>query len=251
MAKQESFIKLRGKVGDLSFYKDRHGGYMARTKGGVDAQRIATDPNFQRTRENMAEFGRAAQMAKRMRHQLNNLLFYFADKTLGNRLTSLIHRIQKADTVNPRGERLLLMENTPMLRGFEFNKGVQVGSLFSHELVPGYDRTEEEASLVIPTFNPQNSVTLLSGATHIQFVLAAAAVDLVEEYPAPPVVVRSAYIPLVGEFAGETLTAALSADPAQAVYLIVGVGVYQEVNGQYYPLNNGQYNAMVISHVDL
>ena len=46
MAKQESLIKLRGKLGDLSFYKGRDGGYQARMKGGVDANRIKSDPNF-------------------------------------------------------------------------------------------------------------------------------------------------------------------------------------------------------------
>ncbi len=250
MAKQESIIKFRGRMGDLSFYKDRNGGYMARAKGGVDGQRIASDPNFQRTRENMAEFGRANQTAKRLRHQLNNLLFYFADKTLANRLTSLVHRIQKADAVSPRGERAFLPENASMLRGFEFNRGMQIRSVFAQELAVAFDRGADEGSLVIPPFNPQNSVTLLQGATHLQFVFAAAALDLDAEFPAPPEVVQSPYIPLVGQFPGETLTVSLTADAALPVYLIVGVGVYQEVNGQYYPLNNGQYNAMTIAEVD-
>ena len=56
MAKQTGIIKLKGKIGDLSFYKTQDG-HLAREKGGVDAERIAKDPAFIRTRENGAEFG--------------------------------------------------------------------------------------------------------------------------------------------------------------------------------------------------
>lgn len=246
MAKQESFIKLRGKMGDLSFYKDRNQGYRARLKGGVDASRIATDPNFQRTRENMAEFGRAANMAKKIRKQLNNLLFYFGDRSVGNRLTSLVHRIQKADTVSPRGERKFTQENSGMLRGFECNKESQLESLFSAELSTSYDRTTGEASLVIPLFNPQNAVTLLQGATHIQFVFAAAELDLESDFPRKPETIYSESIPLIGEYPGDTLDLTLQADPDHAVFLLVGIRIHQEVNGGNYTLNNAPFNALTI-----
>ncbi len=60
MAKQIGIIKLKGKIGDLSYYKTKDG-HLAREKGGVDAERIKNDPAFERTRENGAEFGSAAK----------------------------------------------------------------------------------------------------------------------------------------------------------------------------------------------
>lgn len=251
MAKQESLIKLRGKLGDLSFYKGRDGGYQARMKGGVDANRIQTDPNFQRTRENMAEFGRAVKTAKRLRQQLNNLMLLYADRTAGNRLTSLVHRIQKADDTSPRGQRTFSQENSELLRGFEFNSAIQVGGLFAADLPVSYDRDTGIATLDIPSFNPQNTVTLLQGATHIQFLLAAAELDLnLEGNFAPrPEVAYSSFVPLIGLQPGETLSVTLNADPAHAVYLMVGIGVFQEVNGQHYPLKNGPFNALSILDV--
>ena len=51
MARQKGIIKLEGTIGDISFYKSKDG-HLARTKGGVDAERIQNDPAFQRTREN-------------------------------------------------------------------------------------------------------------------------------------------------------------------------------------------------------
>ena len=61
MATQESFIKLQGKVGDLSFFKTKNG-YQARVKGGVSADRIKSDPAYQRTRENNVEFATVSKL---------------------------------------------------------------------------------------------------------------------------------------------------------------------------------------------
>lgn len=250
MAKQESFIKFRGKIGDISFYKDRNLGFQARMKGGVDGDRVRTDPAFERTRENMAEFGRAVRTGKMLRQQLNTVLFSFTDKTVANRLTSLIHRIQKADPDSPRGERTLLQENAGMLRGFEFNRGVQLSTVYQNELVPTYDAINEVAILEVPAFNPQIALASFPGATHVQFVLAAAELDLESDFPAKAEVVRSDYIPLIGQFSGETLEAPLSVSSDNSVYILVGIAVFQEANGQYYPLNNGEYNALTIAKVE-
>ena len=57
MAQQSGIIPLKGTLGNITFYKSKEG-YLAREKGGVSAERIASDPAFQRTRENGAEFGR-------------------------------------------------------------------------------------------------------------------------------------------------------------------------------------------------
>ncbi|RYD71675.1 MAG: hypothetical protein EOP53_23260, partial [Sphingobacteriales bacterium] len=79
MARQEGIIKFKGKIGDLAFYKTKDG-YQARTKGGVSAERIATDPRYQRTRENGAEFGRAAKAGKLFRTAFKTLTSQLADK---------------------------------------------------------------------------------------------------------------------------------------------------------------------------
>ena len=73
MAKQKGIIKLEGTIGDMTFYKSQDG-FLARGKGGVDATRIASDPNFQRTRENGSEFGAAGKAGKLLRTSLRALL---------------------------------------------------------------------------------------------------------------------------------------------------------------------------------
>ncbi|MFT5252316.1 MAG: hypothetical protein ACI87N_001323 [Flavobacteriales bacterium] len=63
MARQKGIIKLKDTIGDITFYKTKDG-HLAREKGGVDASRIASDPAFQRTRENGAEFERTLKAGK-------------------------------------------------------------------------------------------------------------------------------------------------------------------------------------------
>jgi hypothetical protein len=40
MARQKGIIKLKGTIGDITFYKTQDG-HLAREKGGIDAGRIA------------------------------------------------------------------------------------------------------------------------------------------------------------------------------------------------------------------
>jgi hypothetical protein len=89
MAKQKGIIKLKGTIGDITFYKSKDG-YIAREKGGVDAKRIANDPAFQRTRENGSEFGRAGKAGKTLRMALRTLLLNSSDSRMVSRLTQLM-----------------------------------------------------------------------------------------------------------------------------------------------------------------
>ena len=72
MAKQTGIIKLKGTIGDISFYKTTDG-HLARGKGGIDPERIKNDPAFQRTRENGSEFGTAGKGGKLLRNAIRIL----------------------------------------------------------------------------------------------------------------------------------------------------------------------------------
>ena len=89
MARQKGIIKLKGKIGDISFYKTQDG-HLAREKGGVDAERIKNDPAFVRTRENGAEFGSSASSGKMLRTALFAMLQTASDNRVVSRLTQLM-----------------------------------------------------------------------------------------------------------------------------------------------------------------
>ena len=85
MAKQKGIIKLEGTLGDITFYKSQDG-HLAKTKGGVSADRIKNYATFARTRENGEEFGRASVAGKILRMAFRQYLQNGSD----NRHTSLL-----------------------------------------------------------------------------------------------------------------------------------------------------------------
>ena len=133
MARQKGIIKLKGTIGDITFYKTQDG-HLAREKGGIDASRIAIDPAFQRTRENGSEFGRAGKAGKVLRTALRALLLNSADGRMVSRLTQAMVKVIQADLVSERGLRNVIDGEAELLFGFEFNirgkRGTTVFVLF-------------------------------------------------------------------------------------------------------------------------
>jgi predicted peroxiredoxin len=72
MPKQAGIFKITGTMDDVSFFKTSDG-YLVRKKTSVNAARIQTDPAFKRTRENLAEFARAAQSAGLLRNAVKTI----------------------------------------------------------------------------------------------------------------------------------------------------------------------------------
>ncbi len=97
MARQKGIIKIEGEIGDISFYRTKDG-FLAREKGGVSGDRIKNDPEFARTRENGAEFGRAGKASKALRNSLRELLLLASDPRVTSRLTKEMMRILKSDS---------------------------------------------------------------------------------------------------------------------------------------------------------
>lgn len=250
MARLEGLIKMKGQIGDLTFFKDKSGNYQVRMKSGVSGERIATDPKFQRTRENGAEFGRANTAAKKLRDQLRELFDQNVDTKIAQRLSSRMSKIIKADSVNLRGERTVLAENLPMLVGVECNMSTTLAMVFYGKLSCAYDRATGEGTLSTGNFEPRTKIAKLEGATHVRITLA-----LLEYSPdaedQPVVIESSAYIDVKSTAAEQAnLMATLTADPSKAVMVLAGIGYFQQVNGAYYPLANGHYNALTFVDVD-
>src|SRR5437870_3600682 len=104
MARQKSIIKLEGNIGDINFYRSKDG-YLARETTTLNAQRIATDPKFKRTRENNAEFSNAAKAGKLLRKACAELLQFSKDPSAHNRLFQEMMKVLKADATSIRGLR--------------------------------------------------------------------------------------------------------------------------------------------------
>lgn len=155
MARQKGIIKLKGTIGDITFYKTQDG-HLAREKGGIDAQRIATDPAFQRTRENGSEFGRAGKAGKILRTALRPLLLNSADSRMVSRLTQSMVKVIQADTTSVRGLRNVIDGEAELLFGFEFNIRGKLGTSLFAPFTATIDRVAGTLDADLASFIPSN-----------------------------------------------------------------------------------------------
>ena len=245
MARQKGIIKLKGTIGGITFYKTQDG-HLAREKGGIEASRIASDPAFQRTRENGSEFGRAGKAGKILRTSLRALLLNSADGRMVSRLTQKMIKVIQADLVSIRGMRNVIDGEAELLQGFEFNIRGKLGTSLFAPFVGAIDRVTGTISVNIAPFIPANMIAAPSGTTHFKIISAGSEVDFeaetfVEEHS------ETAILPW-----DNTLTVAISqensvtAASTKPLFLALGVEFYQEVNGQMYPLKNGAFNPLAL-----
>lgn len=248
MAQQKGIIKLDGTIGGITFYKSQDG-YLAREKGGVSADRIANDPNFQRTRENGAEFGRAGKAGKLLRTSLRALLQNAADSRVVSRLTTEFVKVIQADATNPRGERNVIDGEAEMLQGFEFNINGKLGATLYAPYTATIDRPTGALTVAVPAFIPLNMISAPGGSTHYKIISAGVEVDFENE---TYVVDENSSAILPWDATASVvlnLANAVTAASTHPLFLVLGVEFYQQVNGTMYPLKNGNYNALAIVQV--
>ena len=250
MARQKGQIKLEGTIGDMTFYKSKDG-YIAKEKTSLNGDRIASDPNFERTRENMSEFGNAGLAGKLLRHSVNTLLKSAKDSKMISRLTRQMMDVLKSDTINKRGQRTVAAGDLSLLKGFEFNADGKFGSSVYTPYTTVVDRTAGTAGINIPAFTPTSAIIAPQGATHFRFVSAAAAIDFVKGTWESKTNASSVY-PLDETPTGDiSIVHTLTAGTSLPLFLVLGVQFLQEINGVQYPLLTGSFNALSLVEVSI
>jgi hypothetical protein len=245
MARQKGIIKLKGTIGDITFYKSKDG-YMARERGGIDGQRIASDPKFQRTRENGAEFGRAGKSGKVLRTALQLLLRYSPDSRMVSRLTKRMITVLQTDTVSARGSRTVDLGDAGLLEGFEFNIQGALSTSFFAAFESELNRVTGALTISIAPFVPNVMIKAPQGATHFKLVSAGVSANF--EGAVTNTMTSSSVILPWDETPTVLIehTNTVTADTTDSLFLVLGLEFYQEINGDMYPLKNGAYNALSI-----
>ncbi|MFV8339824.1 hypothetical protein ACNQGL_11180 [Flavobacterium sp. LB3P21] len=248
MARQKGIIKLKGTIGDITFYKTQDG-HLAREKGGIEASRIASDPAFQRTRENGSEFGRAGKAGKVLRTALRALLLNSADGRMVSRLTQSMVKVIQADITSVRGLRNVIDGEAELLTGFEFNIRGKLGTSLFAPFVATIDRLTGEIKVDLAFFIPSNMIAAASGTTHFKIISAGAEVDFeAESFVASNS--ETAILPWdVTPTVAISQTNMITPNSTKPLFLALGVEFYQEVNGTMYPLKNGSYNPLALVQV--
>jgi hypothetical protein len=249
MAKQKGIVKLEGTIGDITFFKSTDG-YLARENAPISAQRLATDPAFQRTRENNAEFANAGKAGKLLRKAIGTLLQNAKDGRVVSRLTQTMMKVVKADTTSPRGFRNAVDGQLGFLKNFDFNKNANLGSTVAIEYTTTLDRASGKLILNVPSFIPVNKIVAPAGTTHFSIVSAGVEVDFNNETYVSETN-STAVLPLNNQVVNAlVLQNTVTAASTLPLLLVMGIQFYQQVNGTNYPLKNGAFNSLSIIAID-
>jgi hypothetical protein len=248
MAKSTGILKIEGTVEDLTFYK-KDGVSYVRRKGGVSKERIATDPNFVRTRENGTEFGHSANAGKILRLAASTMVFRAKDSQLSSRLLRVMSQIKNLDSTSSRGLRNVAIgigtaEGKLALKGFDFNANAPLKSvLFAPYLLDTATGIVKFTDLI-----PGEQVHFPQGATHFSLQCAYLVVNFATGVSE---IGYSAIVNLKLNF--EVSNPELKPVPVPVLvgtklYLLM-VSFYQEVNGVQYSLKNEEYNVLHVMEV--
>jgi len=248
MARLKGLLKIEGTLDELTFYKSQDG-HLVKTKGGVSANRIASDPNFQRTRENNSEFGSMAQAGKLLRNVVRTLMMTASDGRVTARLTQLMSIIKNLDTTSIRGSRSVGVGIADplalaQLKNFNFN----ISAILSSILYKPYVVTPATGVIDITGLVPVNDIAFPSGATHLSIRGAFAVIDFANntseiEYT------NVENLPIDGTVTTVTLTPAGVPAGAGTKMYFLAIEFFQEVNGVQYSMKNGSYNSLSIVEV--
>lgn len=265
MSKQIGLIRLKGKIGGVSFYKSG-GDDLARVAVGPTKERIDNDPAFVRTRENNMEFGGSAKAAKSMRLALAFFVQTMGDARLTSRLTKLFKEINSLASSALRGQRpITLSAHRPMLVNFEMNKGVSFSSVFNAPFSFTNTVARDEGTITVAAFLPQNFIHAPAGATHFRLV---SAIGVVSDYNYN--IPNQAYQPTDPGLNGQgaisnsaitdlnsiapvsfnlvaTLPATITMTPTASAVHCLGIEFYQQIGSTNYLLAQG--NCMKVVNV--
>lgn len=248
MARVNGLVKIEGTIEDLTFYK-KDGGNYVRRKGGVSKERISSDPNFVRTRENNTEFGHCGSSGKVLRKALGSLVFKAKDGKLSSRLVQVMSRVKNADLISVRGKRrvsqgIASAEGKQHLTGFDFNSR----AAFKSVLFAPYDLDTTTGTLTIPDFKPAEHLAFPAGATHVSIQNAVMTLDFDTEES------EIAYSPIVN-LPLNLVASQVSVAPATLptgtgqTFYVAMLSFYQEINTMQYSLKNEEFNVLTILEI--
>ncbi len=147
-------------------------------KSSVSADKIANDPNYERTRENNAEFGLAGSTGKFLRDALRSLMLDASDTYVTSRVTQMMMSELGLDTTSARGDRqpsigLATADGKALLNGFNFN----ANSVLSGVLFKAFAVDAASGVITINNLIPQKDIAYPNGATHLAITGAMTNID--------------------------------------------------------------------------
>jgi hypothetical protein len=234
-------------MGDLTFYKNREGKFIARRKGGVTKKRIQTDPRYQRTRENLREFAEAAASAKFLKNAFREIELKSNGGKLHNRLYSAAMKVVKSDAVNSRGERKFDQGELSNLLGFEFSENAAMRNVL--KIKPGVLDEPTSLTVTIPELVPTKYLLYSEGSTFYRFSLIRAGINFAaQDYTTEVATIDP--LPITN-LPAEAVTLSLPKPgvAGEKYFFALTLEFFLDVNGNQYDMNDISQNPAVILSV--
>jgi hypothetical protein len=249
MAKLTGILPLSGSIENITFTKTKYG-IIAKKKAGISKERIETEPNFQKTRENIGDFTTARKAASLVFRAFTPSLPHAKDSETSTRLMQLMKASLNLDTLHPRGFRSVTAGDLQLLHSFDFNIESALSSVLQAPFMPLVTRTTGDLTVTIPPFDIMTKVAAPRGATHMRIIATGAELDFANKGFAGSIH-RSEYLPIVpGTTDPITLRMQVPQQSIHALFLSLGVEFFQDMNGQKYSLLNGKRNCHQLVKVD-
>ena len=263
MARQKGHVKYVGTIGDIRHFKIKgQTGYFAGLTGGPTGEQVATAPAFERTRENMNEFGGSAKAGRAVRSVFSSVLGKMSDSQLTGRLTAIMKKINLEDQSEPRGYRaILISQQRKYLAGVTFNKNANYDSCMKAGADLAKNVKRGIADYSVAAFNPMDGINAPAGSTHFRLIFGLgvlsdfaynATSDTYEaikpDFHELSAVTYSDYLALNALIPETVLNADVDTeDPVPddcTIMAVAGIEFFQKVGENYYAFASG--NAMKV-----
>lgn len=207
--------------------------------------------DFERVRENTAEFTTAANASNLFRTALLTILRSVQDKRMAARLLRSLFEIIRLDNVNNRGKRNVTDGPLEKLEGFQFNEKAPLAKIFLPKVTVGFVRDTGEVKIDIPAFVSRFQLQTGQGATHFKFLAAAAEFDFMQDQSHVVFAVTNPTPWSDAETPAQSIVLNVTPNSTKDVVVLFGVQYYQQIgNGSMYPLKSNLLNTLAIVKVD-
>jgi hypothetical protein len=240
LARQASTLKFTGTVGDITGYKTKNG-YFTRKKSSLSGEKINNSPGSEGTRKENHEFKSVSPSAALLKHSFLEDIQEVYEGSAHNRLVSVMSKVRDKDFIHPKGYKNVatgIQEEIGkfQLRDFQFNNYSHLDAIFSSK----YSLNTTEGNLAISELNPARDFKAPKSAAVASLSLLWSKIDF-DTFESHTVSSDEVMISLANNSLDIVINIPEPPEANGTNVFVLKLVYYQEINGQYYILNNREF----------
>jgi len=168
MAENKSIFKIKGKLGEFSFF-NMTGKNRLKRAPGHPRNRIMNDPAFANVRKNLSEFGGGSSISKAIRLSWGSMGKQFQDSYMASRLTRDCRKLiiqSSGDWGRRKGD---LRTHGTHLVGFALDEERVFSHYYHGEFQATFTADRSQCTISNPQLRVEDFRKMAKKATHVQF----------------------------------------------------------------------------------